>query len=58
MLIEQLRGAAAELCRLNMLENGAKFHIFLTEWIAGNGRAVETEEPQLKKCNMALKLNK
>lgn len=54
MLIEQLRGAAAELCRLYMLENGAKFHIFLTEWIAGNGRAVETE-PQFIKCNMALK---
>lgn len=57
MLIEQLRGAAAELCRLNMLENGAKFHIFLTEWFTGNGRAVETEQPQFKKCNMALKQN-
>lgn len=55
MLIEQLRGAAAELRRLNMLENGAKFHIFLTEWFTSNGRAVETEQPQFKKCNMALK---
>lgn len=55
MLIEQLRGAAAELCRLNMLENGAKFHIFLTEWFTGNGRAMETEQPQFKKCNKALK---
>ena len=35
VLSEQLRGAATELCWLNVLENGTKLRIFLIEQISG-----------------------
>lgn len=54
VLVEQLGGAAAELCWLNVLENGAKFHIFLTEWVAAEGRA-ENKKTRFKRCNTAWK---
>lgn len=48
MLVEQLRGAAAELCRLNVLENGAKFHIFFTERVAAKRGAEENQKNDCK----------
>lgn len=44
VLSKQLRGAAAELRRLNVLENGPKLWIFLSEQITRQGRAERTED--------------
>lgn len=47
VLVEQLRGAAAELRRLNVLENGAKLCVFLTERVAAERRAEEDKKKDL-----------